>query len=68
MKIQASCHCGKVMIETESESIPGIVKCFCFDCQKHLGNFAPWVVCSKKDTTITGPVGKYASSAVAPRL
>lgn len=68
MEMKGSCHCGKVQILSEKESIPGIVKCFCRDCQKHLGNFAPWVVCEKEDTTITGSVGEYQSSDDVHRL
>ena len=63
-----SCHCGKVAINVAPDSVPGIVKCFCRDCQKHLGNYAPWVVCHKSATTISGSVGEYASSPVAVRL
>jgi hypothetical protein len=68
MKIIGSCICGAVTIETESANIPGIVQCFCTDCQKHLGNFAPWVICEKESTLISGPVLSYVSSESSQRL
>lgn len=66
--LAASCHCGAVTITTNKDSVKGIVKCYCRDCQKHLGNYAPWVVCSKEETSFNGPVGEYTSSEVAKRL
>lgn len=68
MSIQGSCLCGKTKIETSKDFITGIVRCFCRDCQKHLGNFAPWVVCEAGSTTISGPVKAYPSSETAERL
>jgi hypothetical protein len=68
MDMYASCHCGGVKIKTDRDAIPGIVKCYCFDCQKLLGNFAPWVVCDKSKTEITGSVGTYQSSESIERL
>jgi len=66
--LNASCHCGAVTIQAEKDSVKGIVKCYCRDCQKHLGNFAPWVVCNKENSGIAGPVGEYASSPTVKRL
>ena len=66
--LNASCHCGAVEIKAEKDSVKGIVNCYCRDCQKHLGNFAPWVVGTKENTEITGPVGEYASSPAVMRL
>ncbi len=68
MKINASCHCGGVTITTERDSVLGIVKCYCFDCQKLMGNYAPWVVCAKNETVLDGSVGRYASSETSERL
>jgi hypothetical protein len=68
MKINGSCLCGAVTITSELDSIPGVVQCFCRDCQKHLGNFAPWVVCEKESTHLEGPVRSYASSEISHRL
>jgi hypothetical protein len=68
MHIHGSCLCGAVTLSSHSDSIAGIVQCFCVDCQKHLGNFAPWVICEKETTTIEGPVGVYRSSEAAERL
>lgn len=68
MNINGSCHCGKITVESDISSDKGIVKCHCRDCQKHLGNFAPWVVCQKIDTQIMGPIGKYQSSEGVYRL
>ncbi len=66
--LNASCHCGAVTFKAEGSTVKGIVKCYCRDCQKHLGNFAPWVVCTKENTEIAGPVGEYASSPAVKRL
>jgi len=66
--LHASCHCGAVTIKTDLPSVKGIVKCYCRDCQKYLGNYAPWVVCDKGATQIDGSVGEYTSSDVAKRL
>lgn len=68
MNIQGSCLCGAVTITSNKEQIAGIVQCFCTDCQKHLGNFAPWVVCEKESTQLEGPVRPYASSETSHRL
>lgn len=68
MHTKGSCHCGKTTITTVKSSIPGIIKCYCRDCQQHLGNFAPWVVCKKSDTQIEGEVGEYESSEGIKRL
>lgn len=68
MNIKGSCHCGKTTISTNDASIPGIIRCYCRDCQKHLGNFAPWVVCKKEETKIDGEVGEYQSSEDVKRL
>lgn len=68
MELNGSCHCGKTNVTTNRESVAGIIKCHCVDCQKHLGNFAPWVVCAKDDTSINGEVGEYQSSEGVNRL
>ena len=68
MEIHGSCLCGKVTISSDATSIAGVVRCFCRDCQKHMGNFAPWVVCETENTTILGPVNAYPSSETAERL
>lgn len=63
-----SCLCGKTTITSTDESIVGIVRCYCRDCQKHLGNFAPWVVCEKENTVVGGTLGVYRSSEASERL
>ncbi len=68
MQIHGTCLCGAVTVTSDREHIAGIVQCFCTDCQKHLGNFAPWVVCEKESTAIEGPVLSYASSETSHRL
>jgi hypothetical protein len=68
MQIHGSCLCGAVTVTSDRENIAGIVQCFCTDCQKHLGNFAPWVVCEKESTNLEGPVRSYASSETSHRL
>ncbi len=68
MNIEGSCLCGAVTVTSKKESVVGIVQCFCVDCQKHLGNFAPWVVCEKESTNLEGPVRSYASSKASNRL
>lgn len=68
MEIYGSCLCGHVTITASNEAIIGIVRCFCRDCQKHLGNFAPWVVCDTEKTIISGPVRVFKSSETAERL
>jgi hypothetical protein len=68
MDIFAQCHCGASTIKTKKETVVGMVNCYCTDCYHYIGNFAPWVVCEKADTTLEGPIGAYESSHEAERL
>lgn len=66
--LTATCHCGAVHLELQSEPV-GVLACHCSDCQKMHGNFNAFLAVPAGDVYVAGgdALVWYQSSAESRR-